>query len=97
MGDELRIPAGVLSDIRGELGKGSDALEGTGGSAPRGIDAGEMTAMLTGMMSKVVDQAAALSEGLSGVSAQVGEADTHFWETDEDVSTSYGGGRPLPQ
>ena len=51
--------------------------------------------MLTGMMSKVLDQAAALSEGLSGVSAQVGEADTHFWETDEDVSTSYGGGGPL--
>jgi hypothetical protein len=56
-----------------------------------------MTAMLTGMMSKVLDQAAALSEGLSGVSAQVGEADTAFWETDADVSMSYGGGRPLPQ
>jgi hypothetical protein len=97
VGDELSVPPGVLSDIQGELGKGSDAIEGTAGSAPRAIDAGEMTAMLTGMMSKVLDQAAALSEGLSGVCAQVGEADTHFWETDEDVSTSYGGGRPLPQ
>ena len=29
MGDELTVPPGVLSDIQGELGKGSDAIEGT--------------------------------------------------------------------
>jgi len=54
-----------------------------------------MSAMLTGMMAKVLDNAAAMSEGLAGVSSQVGEAGTAFWETDAAVATSYAG-RELP-
>ena len=51
--------------------------------------------MLTSMMAKVLDNAAAMSEGLAGASSQVGEAGAAFWETDAAVATSYAG-RELP-
>ena len=91
MGDDLRVPSATLSEIQGELGKGGSALEDTGSSAPSGIDAGDMTAMLTGMMSKVIEQAATLSEGLAAISGQVAEAGSHFWEVDAEIGATYGG------
>lgn len=94
MGDELQVSAATLAEIRAELGKGRDALEGSGSSAPRGIDAGDLTAMLTGMLSKVLDSAATMSQGLACVSDQVAEAGTAFWETDADVASRYGSGVP---
>jgi hypothetical protein len=93
VGDELQVPAATLAEIRAELGRGRSALEDCGSSAPGGVDAGDVTAILTGMLSKVLDSAAAMSEGLAGVSSQVGEAGTTFWETDASVATSYGDGR----
>ncbi|QZY28790.1 hypothetical protein [Nocardioides coralli] len=93
MAEELRVPPAALDQIRAELGRGRSALEECGPSTPRGIDAGEMTAMLTGMLSRVLDSAAAMSEGLAAVSSQVGEAGTTFWETDASVATTYAGGR----
>ena len=95
MADELRVPDTTLAEIRHELGKGRDALEGAGSSAPRTVDAGNMAAMLTGMMAKVLDNTATMSEGLAGVSSLVGEAGTSFWETDAAVATSYSG-RGIP-
>ncbi len=91
MGDELTVPATTLSEIRNELGKGRSALEDTASSVPSGIDAGDLTAMVTGMMSKVIERAAEVSEGLAGISGQVAEAGSHFWEVDADVATTYGG------
>lgn len=91
MGDELRVPASTLAEIQGELARGRAALERAGSSAPAGLDAGDMSAMLGAMMAKVVDNAAALSEGLAAVGSQVGEAGTTFWEVDAVVATSYGG------
>ncbi len=93
MGDELRVPSATLGAIRSELATGRTALEDTASSSPRAIDAGEMTAMLTAMMSKVIDNAATVSESLGGVSGQVAEAGSNFWETDADVASSYAGTR----
>ena len=95
MAEELRVPESTLAEIRHELGKGRNALEDAGSSAPRSIDAGEMSAMLTAMMAKVLENAATMSEGLAGVSSQVGEAGASFWETDAAVATSYAG-KELP-
>jgi hypothetical protein len=93
--DELRVPASTLAEIRAELGRGRSALEEAGSSAPRSVDAGDMTAMLTGMLSKALEGAATMSEGIAGVSSQVGEAGTTFWETDAGVASAYAG-RGLP-
>ncbi|MGH3361246.1 MAG: hypothetical protein ACRDOM_02190 [Nocardioides sp.] len=94
MGEELQVSPATLARIRSDLGKGREALEGSASSAPSGIDAGEMTAMLTGMMSKVVDNAAAVSEALGGMSAQVSGTGAHFWEVDADVAADYRGQVP---
>lgn len=91
MGEELKVPTATLAEIQTELGRGESALEDTAASAPTAIDAGDLTAMLTSMMSKVIDRAASVSEGLAGISSQVAEAGAHFWEVDADVATTYGG------
>lgn len=92
MAEELRVPAATLAEIRAELGRGRGALEDCR-SAPRTVDAGDATAILAGMMAKVLESAAAMSEGIVAVGEQVGEAGTTFWETDAGVATSYSGGR----
>lgn len=67
-------------------------MEDAADSAPAGIDAGDMTPLLTEMMAKVVTNAAAMSEGLAGVSAQVDVAGRDFWATDANVSDAFAGG-----
>ena len=94
MGDELAVPPGTLASIRAELSRGEAAIEDSASSAPKDIDAGELSAMLTGMMAKVLGRAADVSEGIAGVSAQVGEAGTHFWEIDTEIATTYRGATP---
>lgn len=91
MGDELRVSPGTLAEIRARLAAGRQALEDCAASAPRNLAAGDMTAMLTGMMSRVLDNAALLSTGLAAISDQVGEAGTAFWETDQEIGATYGG------
>ena len=93
MADELAISAAALDSVREELGRGETAIEESASSAPEGIDAGDLTAMLTGMMAKVLDRAADVSEGIAAVSAQVGEAGTHFWEIDTETAATYRGGQ----
>lgn len=89
MADELAIPPGTLGSVRAELGRGETAIEDSASSAPTAIDAGDMSAMLTGMMAKVLDRAADVSEGITAVSGQVGEAGTHFWEVDTEIASGY--------
>lgn len=83
MTDQLRIPADTLAAVRSRLDVGRAALEDTATSAPGAIDAGDMTAMLTSMMSRTLDDAASLSEGLGGISRQVATAGTDFWQVDD--------------
>ncbi|HYH73391.1 MAG TPA: hypothetical protein VD764_09235 [Nocardioides sp.] len=89
---ELRVPPTTLSSIRGFLDTAASGLEATAGSAPHGLDGGDMTPVLTAMLSKLVDNAATLSEGLTVVSAQVTDAEADFWTSDAAVSDSFAGG-----
>lgn len=94
MGAETAIPAGLLESVRASLGRGRTAIEESASSAPSGIDGGELSAMLTSMMSRVADNAAAVSDSLSAVSAQVSEVGAAFWSLDADVATRYSGAVP---
>ena len=49
-----------------------------------------MTALILGMLARVVDNAAAVSEGLAAVSGQVAEAEAEFWEIDATQAGRYG-------
>lgn len=88
----LRVPPTTLSSIRGFLDTAAAGLEATAGSAPHGLDGGDMTPLLTAMLSKLVDNAAALSEGLTVVSAQVTGAEADFWTSDAAVSDTFAEG-----
>lgn len=79
---ELDIPGPVLDAVRSRLGTGRSAIEGVAASAPDSVDAGEMTALILGMLARVVDNAAAVSEGLAAVGAQVDGAEAEFWDVD---------------
>lgn len=89
---DLKISPGTLSTIRGLLDTAAGGLEDAADSAPAAIDAGDMTPLLTEMMAKVVTNAAAMSEGLAGISAQVDVAGRDFWATDANVSDAFTGG-----
>lgn len=86
---ELNIPAAVLEEVRSALADGRTAIEDVAGSAPASVDAGEMTAMILGMLARVVDNAATVSEGLSAVADQVAEAEAEFWEVDTSEALRY--------
>lgn len=86
---ELSVPASVLGGVRAVLSSGRSDLESVASSAPASVDAGEMTAMLLGMLGSVVDNAAAVSEGLAAVHDQVDVAEAEFWETDAAEAARY--------
>ena len=88
MGD-LQIPPAVLSAVQGHLQRGRNALEDSASSAPRNVDAGDLTPMIQGMLSKAIDNAASISSGLSAVRAQVADAGAHFWEVDSVQADTY--------
>ncbi|MCY7396920.1 MAG: hypothetical protein LH468_12370 [Nocardioides sp.] len=94
MAAETAIPAGLLESLRATLGQGRSGIEETAASAPAGIDAGELSAMLSSMLSRVADSAALVSDSLEAVSAQVSEVGAEFWNVDADVAGDYSGQVP---
>lgn len=94
MADDIDISAATLGSIRSSLGRGRTEVEETAGSAPGGIDAGDVSTVLNAMVNKAVDQAAALSEVLSVVGEQVEEAGADFWAQDDRAGQAIGGGTP---
>lgn len=93
MGAELVIPPATLELVRSTWETARESLEETASSAPSAVDAGELTAMLTSMLSRVVASSATVSDSLSAASAQVGETGAAFWELDADVAAGYSGPR----
>ena len=86
---EMNIPGPVLDAVRSELGNGRTSIEGVAGSAPGTVDAGDLTALILSMLGRVVDNAAAVSEGLAAVSDQVTEVEVEFWELDAAQAGTY--------
>lgn len=89
---ELRVSPATVGAIRGFLDSAAAGLEETAGSAPAGLDGGEMTPLLTAMLSRLVDSAATMSEGLTLVGGQVGETEADFWASDSAVSSTFSAG-----
>lgn len=91
---EVRVPPGTLSVIRGLLDTAATGVEATASSAPAGIDGGDMTPLLTSMLSTLIDSAATMSEGLTLTGVQVGETGADFWTSDSVVASTFAGGGP---
>ncbi len=56
----------TAESITGDLEQAREAIEDCGARAPTGIDAGEVTPMLTEMLARIAETAAEVSAGLLG-------------------------------
>ena len=89
---ETRLSPATKDAICGFLDSARGDLESTAGGAPGGVDGGDMTPLLTAMMSKLVSSAASMSEGLAAVSGNVGDTAADFRATDAAVQSTFAGG-----
>lgn len=78
----ISISDDLVSTIRGHIDGGATAIEDSAGSAPSGVDGGEMSAKLASMLNRACSAAADLSEGASVISANVETAGADFWRAD---------------
>ena len=85
----MQVPAATLDAIRAVLGSARATVEDTATSAPAAVDGGDMTPLLTAMLSKLTDSAASLSEGLAAISDQVDDTEADFWATDAAIDTAF--------
>lgn len=86
---DVQVPTATLDAIRALLANARSSVEGTATSAPTTVDGGDMTPLLTAMLSKLTDSTASLSEGLAAISDQVDDAEADFWTTDAAVDTTF--------
>ncbi|TQL70278.1 hypothetical protein FB381_4207 [Nocardioides albertanoniae] len=79
------VELSVLSDITVELDAGAEGLEGLAGGVPSGIDAGPMTAVITSMLSQIVDSTGNVSTAMSGAADAVGVCRRYYQRADADA------------
>jgi len=84
----LEAGGGVLGGVSSRLLTAAETLDGTGASAPTGIDAGPWTALITAMVTKLSEAAGSTAEGLGGCSQAVLDAEMTFGNADEAVRES---------
>ena len=89
---EVRVTPDTLAAIRQLVDTAAARVEETAGSAPTALDGGDMTPLLTAMLSKLVDNAATMSEGLTVTSSQVGATQADFWASDSSVRSTFANG-----
>jgi hypothetical protein len=79
------VELAVLSDIAEDLDNGANGLEGLAGGVPSGIDAGPMTAVITSMLSQIVDSAGNVSTAMSGAADAVEVCRRYYQRADADA------------
>lgn len=83
------VSLATLSAIASTLDSGSRSIEGIGGRAPGGVDAGEMTAFVSSLLGTLSTSAAGVSEGLSAAAAEVRAGAAAYGETDDSARTGF--------
>lgn len=84
------VELGVLSDIASDLNDGAEGLEGLAGGVPSGIDAGPMTAVITSMLSQIVDSSGNVSTAMSGAADAVEVCRRYYERADADAEAGLG-------
>lgn len=79
------VELGVLSDIASDLNDGAEGLEGLAGGVPSGIDAGPMTAVITSMLSQIVDSSGNVAIAMSGAADAVEVCRRYYERADADA------------
>lgn len=89
-GSGIEVDLTAMDTIAGKLDSGAEGLDGLAGSVPSGVDAGPMTAYITGMLAQATSDAGTVSEALSASAAAVRAARTYYQRTDADVDATMG-------
>jgi hypothetical protein len=95
MGTEVSIS--TLSAIASGLESGSTEIEGLGGSAPSGVDAGVMTAFVSSLLSTLSSSAAGVSEGIRAAASEVRAGAQAYGETDANARLGFDSYRNVPR
>lgn len=85
----IEVDQSTLQSLRRTLDSASTDLEGTAGSAPGSVDAGAMSAVINGLLSKLAESAGELSTGLMAASAGVAGSAEDYWITEDSVSDRF--------
>lgn len=83
---EMYVDLAVLGRIADALDRGADDLEDLAGSVPRGVDAGMMTGVISGMLAHVTDSAGNVSASMSGSGALVRQCRTYYQGADASAT-----------
>jgi hypothetical protein len=79
----------TLENVARSLERAARAVDDAGHVAPAGIDAGDMTSLVTLMMSRVTESAVGLSEGLAAAGAGVRESLATYSRTDDSAAARF--------
>ena len=77
------VDLATLERIRGVLVKAACGLEDCGDSAPSGVDGGDLSSLISSMISRVCESAGGLSEGLSAAGSPVGASAASYVGSDQ--------------
>jgi hypothetical protein len=67
----VRVDYTALEGAAAALETAGTAVDSAGGSAPSGVDAGDATYIVTGLLAQVASSAAGLSEGLRAAGSKL--------------------------
>ncbi|NKS22307.1 hypothetical protein GS467_13980 [Rhodococcus hoagii] len=78
----------ALDGIVGKLAAAGSGIDSVGASVPTTIEAGDATAALLGILSRLTENAAQLVEALVAASEAVAEANSHYRKQDVAAADS---------
>lgn len=79
----------TLETISQKLERAAHLVNDSGGSAPRSVEAGEMTSLVASMISTVSESAAGLSEGMATAGSQVRDAASAYATSDDHAAQRF--------
>lgn len=85
----MEVDVDALRSMASSLARAGSAVGGTGGSAPTGVDAGDMTGVVTGIAAALTEAAAGLAEGLHAASTGVHDSLSTYASSDTAASQRF--------
>jgi hypothetical protein len=80
----------TLERIARTLSTAAGGLEDCGGSAPGNVDGGDLSSLISSMISKVTESAGGLSEGLTAAGGQVAASSSSYAGADDRSAQGFG-------
>ncbi|MGO1052997.1 hypothetical protein [Crossiella sp. CA198] len=96
-GGRALVDHGVLDGIARTLRQTSAEVDGLAGSVPGAPDAGNATAVVTGMLARFLDNAGQLILGAAGAADQVAAGNADYAGTDAQAADEVRGDRNRPR